>query len=239
MQRQPRIDSGQVKDLIAQALLVTSRIIGATIAIPLDNIVEPSRKNHSEMSPHKFEALKQDVKKHCIEPHMDFVIAVRPIHNGQYEIVDGRHRYKIAQALEWKSVLCKIYNLSEKAARKLSIRRNNQHGDFTDALQDEIASLLKDGDSIEELVSDLAFTERELLDLAAHSVVPDELDKTLNSGTKLAESKSTLLEMKFVLSKEERGYINKAIDMVMDAKQASHPGAALARICRKYVKAAA
>lgn len=220
---------------------VISQIVGTMIAVPLSKIIDPPRKNHSVLSPHKYMVLKQDIKKHCIEPCIDFALAVRPLENGMYEIIDGRHRCQIVRELKWKTVNCIPYFITEKAARKLSIRRNVQHGEFTDVLTDEIAALLKDGDSIDDLVLELAFTEKELLDLAAAASLPDDLLKGIDSEEESTASKidggfSGLYEFKVQLSKVEREIVNKSIDLVMDKRKASHPGEAISFICKKFFK---
>lgn len=239
----PRINKTEIPSILGQyekggSVIPTLGQVPITI-LDLSKMI-PRVRNHSAMAAHKFKALKDDVKRHSEEPYIDFPVLVRPIKHGMYEIIDGHHRFQVVKELGWSKVSVRVLNVSESMALKISVRRNAQHGEFTDVLAEEIQGLLDAGESIEDLAGSIAMNEREIMDLAASATLPEELlksSKRMNGkkGSGELVEDTRIFQVSFHITEKERSIINAAIDNVLDADEESAPGSALAAVCSRYL----
>ena len=75
----------------------------------------------------KISELAEDIKKHGLIQK----IAVRPIKNGFYEIIQGERRFRALKLLGSNNLDCEVMNISEEEASKISLAENIQREDLS------------------------------------------------------------------------------------------------------------
>lgn len=139
-------------------------------AIPLTIIRLPLRQPRRYFAPEQMEQLIASVKQHGIlEP-----LLVRPLHDGEYELVAGERRYRAAQASGLETVPVTIRDLDDEEALQLSLIENLQRQDLNP--YEEVEAILQLlalqlGQSLEQVTALLYRLEKEQAGKAAHNVM--------------------------------------------------------------------
>lgn len=96
-------------------------------SLPIEQITLPSQQPRRYFDPEKLERLVQSVREHGIlEP-----LLVRPLSEGNYELVAGERRYRAAQALGLQEVPIVVKALNEREALQLALIENLQREDLS------------------------------------------------------------------------------------------------------------
>ncbi len=130
----------------------------ATILVPpaisLQQIVLPASQPRRYFDSEKLEQLTQSVKEHGIlEP-----LLVRPLKDGQYELVAGERRYRAATAAGLTSVPVVVKELTDSEALQLALVENLQREDLNPVEETEgILQLiaLRENIAVDEVTSRL------------------------------------------------------------------------------------
>ena len=94
--------------------------------LPLERIIISAKQPRCYFDPDKLEQLTRSVKEHGIlEP-----LLVRPLKDGNYELVAGERRYRAATAASLASVPVVIKELNDKQALQLALIENLQREDL-------------------------------------------------------------------------------------------------------------
>jgi ParB family chromosome partitioning protein len=116
--------------------------------------LQPNPWNPNRMSDEMYHKLKQYIKREgLVEP-----IVVRP-HGDGYQILGGFHRWKIAKELGHETVPCAVVELDDRRAKILSINLNEMKGQSVSALLSELVHDLSQELTLEDLESQLPYTE--------------------------------------------------------------------------------
>lgn len=96
-------------------------------SLPIEQITLPLRQPRRYFDPEKLERLVQSVREHGIlEP-----LLVRPLSEGNYELVAGERRYRAAQAVGLQEVPVVVKALNEREALQLALIENLQREDLS------------------------------------------------------------------------------------------------------------
>ena len=105
--------------------------------IPVSKI-QPNPWNPNVMPSREYAILKEDM--HAVGPRGTGLIILSPakVFYGQplsdlgqyYVIVDGEHRWRIAQELGWEEIRAEIREVSEEEAKAICYRANREHGNL-------------------------------------------------------------------------------------------------------------
>jgi ParB family chromosome partitioning protein len=96
-------------------------------SLAIEQIILPSQQPRRYFDPEKLEQLVQSVREHGIlEP-----LLVRPLSEGNYELVAGERRYRAAQALGLSEVPVVVKALNEREALQLALIENLQREDLS------------------------------------------------------------------------------------------------------------
>jgi ParB family transcriptional regulator, chromosome partitioning protein len=129
--------------------------------------LEANPWNPNRMSEEMYHKLKAYIKREgLVEP-----IVVRPKGEG-YEILGGFHRWKIASELGYETVPCAVVNLDDRRAKILSINLNEMKGQSVSALLSELVHDLSQELTLEDLETQLPYTEAELKDALEVDLLP-------------------------------------------------------------------
>lgn len=94
--------------------------------VPIKQIKLPAKQPRRYFDPEKLQQLIQSIQEHGIlEP-----LLVRPLHNGDYELVAGERRLRAAQSLKLPEVPIVSKALSDQEALQVSLIENLQREDL-------------------------------------------------------------------------------------------------------------
>jgi ParB family chromosome partitioning protein len=183
--------------------------------------------NPNRMSDEMYHKLRAYVKREgLVEP-----IVVRP-KDGGYEILGGYHRWKIAQDLGYETVPCAVVNLDDRRAKILSVNLNEMKGQSVSSLLSELVHDLSQELTLEDLESQLPYTEAELKDALELMKIPDGLDAYLDEEVAKAERERPHI-LSFVVEDVET--VEKAIEKASQANGGLTRGKALVALARAYL----
>lgn len=96
-------------------------------SLPIEQIALPLRQPRRYFDPEKLERLVQSVREHGIlEP-----LLVRPLSEGNYELVAGERRYRASQVVGLSEVPVVVKALNEREALQLALIENLQREDLS------------------------------------------------------------------------------------------------------------
>jgi ParB family chromosome partitioning protein len=187
----------------------------------------PNPWNPNRMSEEMYHKLKAYVKREgLVEP-----IVVRPKGEG-YEILGGFHRWKIAEELGYETVPCAVVDLDDRRAKILSINLNEMKGQSVSALLSELVHDLSQELTLEDLETQLPYTEAELKDALEVMKIPDGLEAFLDAEVEKAERERPHI-LSFVIEDVET--VEKALESASKRNGGLTRGKSLVEIARAYV----
>jgi ParB family chromosome partitioning protein len=187
----------------------------------------PNPWNPNRMSEEMYHKLKEYIKREgLVEP-----IVVRP-HGDGYQILGGYHRWKIARELGYETVPCAVVDLDDRRAKILSVNLNEMKGQSVSSLLSELVHDLSEELTLEDLESQLPYSEAELKDALELMKIPDGLEAYLNEEVEKAERERPHI-LSFVVDDVET--VEKALEKASQAGGGLTRGKALVEIARAYV----
>ena len=189
--------------------------------------LRPNPWNPNRMSEEMYHKLKEYIKREgLVEP-----IVVRPKGDG-YQILGGYHRWKIARELGYETVPCAVVELDDRRAKILSVNLNEMKGRSVSVLLSELVHDLSQELTLEDLESQLPYSEAELKDVLEIMKIPDGLEAYLDEQVEKAERERPHI-LSFVVDDVET--VEKAIEKASQANGGLTRGKALVEIARAYV----
>ncbi len=189
--------------------------------------LQPNPWNPNRMSEEMYHKLKAYIKREgLVEP-----IVVRPKGEG-YEILGGFHRWKIAKEMGYESVPCAVVELDDRRAKILSINLNEMKGQSVSALLSELVHDLSQELTLEDLESQLPYTEADLKDALELMKIPDGLEAYLDAEVAKAERERPHI-LSFVVEDVET--VERAIEEASKRNGGLTRGKSLVEIARAYV----
>lgn len=189
--------------------------------------VQPNPWNPNRMSEEMYHKLKAYIKREgLVEP-----IVVRAKGEG-YEILGGFHRWKIARELGYETVPCAVVELDDRRAKILSINLNEMKGQSVSALLSELVHDLSQELTLEDLESQLPYSEADLKDALEIMKIPDGLEAYLDAEIEKAERERPHI-LSFVVEDVET--VEKALESASQRNGGLTRGKSLVEIARAYV----
>ncbi|MBD6620746.1 ParB/RepB/Spo0J family partition protein [Komarekiella sp. 'clone 1'] len=125
-QKRKSLDEGALEFFISKAPQSVNLLTKADNSVPLESIRLPKQQPRRYFDLQKMQQLITSVKEHGIlEP-----LLVRPISEGQYELVAGERRYRAAQEIKLANVPVVVRSLSDEEALQLALIENLQREDL-------------------------------------------------------------------------------------------------------------
>lgn len=104
--------------------------------------IQPNPWNPNRMDQETYESTKADMLRQGPDQYMD-PIQVRE-HKGMYQIIDGEHRWKIANELKWERIKAEIYTMDEETAINICYKKNRNRGTLDPHLEAQLFKKLLD-----------------------------------------------------------------------------------------------
>lgn len=117
--------------------------------VPLDDLRDPADKNPNVMSDVDYVSLREAIRKRgFLQP-----VLARLLVDDGLEIIDGRHRTKVARELGYTSVPCVVMSgVADDVARALVVGMNRLRGQLDLMVVGEMFDdMLRSGSSVEDL----------------------------------------------------------------------------------------
>ncbi|MBW4689224.1 MAG: ParB/RepB/Spo0J family partition protein [Komarekiella atlantica HA4396-MV6] len=125
-QKRKSLDEGALEFFISKAPQSVNLLTKVDNSVPLESIRLPKQQPRRYFDLQKMQQLITSVKEHGIlEP-----LLVRPISEGQYELVAGERRYRAAQEIKLANVPVVVRSLSDEEALQLALIENLQREDL-------------------------------------------------------------------------------------------------------------
>ena len=190
----------------------------------------PNSWNPNRMSEEMRAKLKVYIQREgFVEP-----IVVRP-KDGRFEILGGFHRWGIAKELGYKTVPCVVQNLDDRRAKIRSINLSEMKGQSLPNLLANLVHDLSKELSLDDLETQLPYSEAELRDSLELLKIPDGLEAFLDEEAAKQERERPHI-LSFVV--EDADVVEEAISMAQRNLGNGCPrGRALTEIVRHYLSA--
>ena len=141
-------------------------------------------------------------------------LVVRPI-GGGYEILGGFHRWGIAKELGYENVPCVVVDLDDRRAKILSVNLNEMKGQSAPNLLANLVHDLSRELTLDDLETQLPYSEAELRDSLELLKIPDGLETLLETEAE-EEEKVLPRVMSFVLTREQEQLVERAVELASD-----------------------
>ncbi len=142
-------------------------------------------------------------------------LLVRKIGN-RYQIVNGEHRWQIAQELGYATVPCVVLeDLDERRARILTVNLNELGGDPVPSLLAKLLHELEEESPLSELAAVLPYDEAEIRDTLALLKMPEGLEQMIEEEAAKEEAAAPEL-FSFVVPRESADKVNLALVHAME-----------------------
>lgn len=141
-------------------------------------------------------------------------VVVRELPDGMFEIIGGQHRWESCKRLKIKKIpIHNIGQIDDIRAKEISVLDNGRYG--TDDIV-EFGNLLREIGNPSELAEFMPITLEELASLEATSKIDfdnleDEGEEELPVQTPSKKSIKTHVTMRFTITVENHGFVEKAI----------------------------
>jgi ParB-like chromosome segregation protein Spo0J len=156
---------------------------------------------------------------------------VRPLEDT-YQILGGYHRWKIATDLGYETVPCAVVELDDRRAKILSVNLNEMKGQSVSSLLSELVHDLSQELTLEDLETQLPYSEAELKDTLELMKIPDGLEAYLDEEVAKAERERPHI-LSFVVEDVET--VEQAIEKASQRAGGLTRGKALVEVARTYL----
>ena len=210
-------------ELMAESTL---QFVNDVRLVPIDR-VRPNAYNPNRLTAKMFAALVDDIRRN------GFIgaIVVREV-DGDYEIVDGEHRYKALLELGAAQVPIIVVAADDVEARVATVSLDRKRGQFAPRPLAELVHDLNQHYSLADLGALIGFEERELKDSLDLLKLPRDLDAQVAAQAAVEEAEAPVL-LKFVVTKAQADVVNAAIEKAKRKKR----GDGIAAIAQEWLEA--
>lgn len=205
-------------------IITNNSIVVINKVYPNDFNPKPDYKNDPEAKK-QYENLVSSLRQHGqVDP-----VLVREV-SGKYELVNGYHRWNAMKDLGYKEIEIKnLGKVSREEAIYLAVSTEEIKVEIERTELGKLLAELSKYRSLEELLTNLPYTEAELNDLLKLS----EFDWQQFENEEDAEDAFNKIFLKVELTDQQNKIIREAIKKAKDGKE-TEDGEALAIICGTY-----
>ncbi len=175
------------------------------------DLLDPNPWNPNRMT----DAIRRKLRLNLKRDGFVAPLLVRKLGN-RYQIVNGEHRWRIAQELSYQTVPCVVLeDLDDRRARILTVNLNELGGDPVPALLAKLLHELEEESPLSELAAVLPYDEAEIRDTLALLKMPEGLEQMLEEEAAKEEAAAPEL-FSFVVPRESADKVNLALVHAME-----------------------
>ena len=156
----------------------------------------------------------------------------------RYQIVNGEHRWQIAQELAYATVPCVVLeDLDERRARILTVNLNELGGDPVPSLLAKLLHELEEETPISELAAVLPYDEAQIRDTLELLKLPEGLEQMIQDEAAKEEAAAPEV-VSFVVPREHVEVVNQALGHAMNRLEGKNRRArGLVLLSEEYLEA--
>jgi ParB/RepB/Spo0J family partition protein len=185
------------------------------VYLPISSI-RPNAWNPNEISEKNLQKLRRDIKRTGRVPP----IIVRPAGPGEYEIIDGYHRWKELQAMDYSHAPCIIWEVDETEAKLKTVQLNYLRGSPVPIRMANLIHDLNKTMTLEDLEAALPYDQPELKDSLALLKLPTDIEKVVEERAK-KERESEPIFISAIIYKDKKRSLYDFIEQAMLASEAT------------------
>ncbi len=204
----------------------------AITELPVD-LLQPNEWNPNRMTPEIRKKLQLNLKRDgFVAP-----LLVRKL-GDRYQIVNGEHRWQIAQELEYETVPCVVLeDLDDRRARILTVNLNELGGDPVPSLLAKLLHELEEETPISELAAVLPYDDAQIRDTLELLKLPEGLKQMIEEEAAREEAIAPEV-VSFVVPREHVEVVNQALGHAMNRLEGKNRRArGLVLLSEEYLKA--
>lgn len=185
------------------------------VYLPISGI-RPNVWNPNEISEKNLQKLRRDIKRTGKVPPL----IVRPVGPGEYEIIDGYHRWKELQELGYSHVPCVIWEVDETEAKLKTVQLNYLRGSPVPIRMANLIHDLNKTMTLEDLEAALPYDQPELKDSLALLKLPTDIEKVVEERAE-KERESEPIFISAIIYKDKKRSLYDFIEQAMLASDAT------------------
>jgi len=195
--------------------------------------LEPNPWNPNQMDPLTRAKLKAYLSAEgLVQP---LVVRPHPDTAERYQILGGFHRWSLCAELGWEMVPCVVLEVDDRRAKILTVNLNELSGDPLPHLMAELLYDLNHDSSLEDLVTQLPYSLREMEDSLELLKLPSGLDLQLEKAVREHEAGSPT-QLTFLV--DEAQPVESAIEEIAEGLEGKNRrGRALVQLAQWYLAA--
>lgn len=179
-------------------------------------LIEKSKIHPNPWNPNKMTNRQQEAIAESLDEYgqvLPLIVRPHPEIPGEYQIIDGEHRFNIAGDL----VYCNVLDANDVQSKKLTIVMNETRGS---ADKIELAQLLADlSKETDDLMKALPYEQSELEELIKLADVNwDQFEAEFEQESDDGINQSTFVTITFKVSEEVMDVINQAKDLIEEER---------------------
>lgn len=155
--------------------------------VNIESIVIPEIRSNAVYTPDKFQELKTSIAASGIQ----FRPSVRPLPDGRYELIDGKHRLLCWKELGHSEIEVEIENLTDEQAFVKHVVANHHRGESDPVgLSKVIKKLREQGKTYEDIGKMIGYSPSTISNYSILADLPEVYQKAISAGQlKLAHIK--------------------------------------------------
>jgi ParB-like chromosome segregation protein Spo0J len=181
--------------------------------VPLDDLI-PHPLNANVMSEDLKEKLRAHIKRTGRYPFL--VVRPHPEDPAKYQVLDGHHRVAILRELGHRDARCDVWDVDDREAKLLLATLNRLQGQDVPIRRALLLHELLGEMSLDDLAGLLPESDKQLQDLHSLLEFPAEEIAALLEGEAEEEEKVLPRVMSFVVTPEQEGLIEQAVELASD-----------------------
>jgi hypothetical protein len=131
---------------------------GEAKVVSIEKLV-PNRWNYNTQSAEVFNKLVESIRRFGYSQP----VIVRSLESGRYEIINGEHRWRAAQALKWGSIeVFDLGKMDDTRAKELCVILNNLGGKPDEIRLADLLRDINESVSLPDMVAVMPFTARDM-----------------------------------------------------------------------------
>ena len=186
-------------------------------------------RNSNVCPPDVLEKIERNIQRSGQCPPL--IVRPHPQKADEYVLIDGHHRLKILQALQWESVECQVWSIDEKEAALALVTLNRLRGVDDVFLRSALLQELSSHFSLDDLalwVPESSAQIQDLLDLL--TLDKEALEEVCRKQTEL-EKETLPVPLTFMLNAEDARLVEDALALFLTPETGKSD--ALVAVCRQ------
>jgi ParB-like chromosome segregation protein Spo0J len=202
--------------------------------VALDDLL-PHPLNSNVMSEELKEKLRAHIKRTGRYPFL--VVRPHPEEPGRYQVLDGHHRVAVLREIGHTEARCDVWDVDDREAKLLLATLNRLQGQDVPIRRALLLHELLGEMSLDDLAGLLPETDKQLQDLHALLEFPAEEIAVLLEEAAADEEKVLPRVMSFVVTPEQEGLIEQAVEIASDGTPGRDRKArGLANLARRFME---